>query len=256
MPPKDKDKDDLFSGMNPDELPEDLKPVYKSMQADYTRKTQAIAAERTDFAAEREGFETKLTEFGTLQERDRQWQAWYDGLADGVKDGTGGGTDGGEPDPDKDLTDLTGYDMDGDTEVVKLIKSLDDKITGLRGEIESTNAAIKDTTEHTNRMFDYQGQLSDLAIQHKGLDKAKLLEHAAETGQTDLEKAYNDLHSEDIIKAEVDRRVAEELTKRATDGITSGGHQTIVRTAEDTPKTLHEATEQILLKKAQEGTLA
>lgn len=37
------DKVESFTKFNPNELPEELKAVYKSMQADYTRKTQEIA---------------------------------------------------------------------------------------------------------------------------------------------------------------------------------------------------------------------
>jgi hypothetical protein len=32
-----------FTDINPEDLPDELKPVYKSMQADYTRKTQEVA---------------------------------------------------------------------------------------------------------------------------------------------------------------------------------------------------------------------
>ena len=40
-----------FTGLDPNVLPEDLQAVYKSMQADYTRKTQEIADARRQFEA-------------------------------------------------------------------------------------------------------------------------------------------------------------------------------------------------------------
>lgn len=40
-----------FTGLDPSVLPEDLQAVYKSMQADYTRKTQEIAEARKQFEA-------------------------------------------------------------------------------------------------------------------------------------------------------------------------------------------------------------
>jgi hypothetical protein len=40
-----------FTGFNPNDLPEDMQTVYKSMQADYTRKTQELAELRTKFGA-------------------------------------------------------------------------------------------------------------------------------------------------------------------------------------------------------------
>ena len=38
-----------FTGLDPTNLPEDLQPLYKNMQADYTRKTQEIAEQRKQF---------------------------------------------------------------------------------------------------------------------------------------------------------------------------------------------------------------
>lgn len=42
---------DSFTRLDPDAIPEDLKPWYQSMQADYTRKTQAIAEQRKQLEA-------------------------------------------------------------------------------------------------------------------------------------------------------------------------------------------------------------
>ena len=38
--------EESFTGLDPVNLPEDLQPLYKNMQADYTRKTQEIAEQR------------------------------------------------------------------------------------------------------------------------------------------------------------------------------------------------------------------
>ena len=38
-----------FTGFDPNNLPEDLQAVYKSMQADYTRKTQDLAKQREEY---------------------------------------------------------------------------------------------------------------------------------------------------------------------------------------------------------------
>jgi hypothetical protein len=40
-----------FTGFDPNVLPEDMQKVYKSMQADYTRKTQEIAEQRRQYEA-------------------------------------------------------------------------------------------------------------------------------------------------------------------------------------------------------------
>lgn len=45
-PVKEESEEQAFTASNPDELPEELKPIYKSLQADYTRKTQELAEQR------------------------------------------------------------------------------------------------------------------------------------------------------------------------------------------------------------------
>lgn len=42
--------EDSFTGLDPTGLPEDLQPLYKNMQADYTRKTQELAEQRKQFS--------------------------------------------------------------------------------------------------------------------------------------------------------------------------------------------------------------
>lgn len=54
-PVKEKSDEESFTGLNPEELPEELKPLYKSLQADYTRKRQAESKRLKDL-------ETKLEE--------------------------------------------------------------------------------------------------------------------------------------------------------------------------------------------------
>jgi hypothetical protein len=46
--------EETFTKVNIDELPEELKPVYKSLQADYTRKTQELARIRKEQEAQRQ----------------------------------------------------------------------------------------------------------------------------------------------------------------------------------------------------------
>ena len=42
-------EEDTFTSIDPNTLPEELLPVYKSMQADYTRKTQGLSQERSQY---------------------------------------------------------------------------------------------------------------------------------------------------------------------------------------------------------------
>lgn len=41
-----KGSDDSFTSLNPDELPDNLKEMYRNMQADYVKKTQALAEDK------------------------------------------------------------------------------------------------------------------------------------------------------------------------------------------------------------------
>lgn len=56
------EKSESFSKVNPDELPDELKGVYKSLQADYTRKTQDIAKQRKETEQRVKDLESKLAE--------------------------------------------------------------------------------------------------------------------------------------------------------------------------------------------------
>ncbi len=72
--PESKDSDDSFTKFNPEELPEELKGVYKSLQADYTRKTQEAAKIRKESQERIEKLEKKLEELGTNEEPSKPQQ--------------------------------------------------------------------------------------------------------------------------------------------------------------------------------------
>lgn len=50
-PVEDNPDVESFTGFDPSDLPEDMQQVYRSMQADYTRKTQEIADKRREYEA-------------------------------------------------------------------------------------------------------------------------------------------------------------------------------------------------------------
>lgn len=244
----DDDKIDIFTNLNPEDLAPELQTIYKNMQADYTRKTQEIAGRRKEFDTKETNFEARLVELGELKARDKQWTDWYQTLEEQVEQDK---TDKGA-NVDTTNVDLTGLD---DDKLAKMFGNLQTTIKDLESKIESTNLAIRQSGDQTSRMFNYQAQLNDLTREHTDLDREKLLNHAIQTGQTDLTKAYHDLYADDLFNKRVDAGVAEALAKRKTDGISTTGHQMIVRSKDKAPKTWDEATEQIVLRKATEGTL-
>lgn len=241
---------ETFTNTDPESLPEELKTIYKGMQADYTRKTQAIADERKTFSTERSNYETGLQDLGSLRERVTQWESWYEGLQKTIE----------QENNDKKATKsdaATGVDylQENSPETTKIIQGFQSKITDLELKLDSAYGAIKDSGEQVNRMFDYHAQLTELSAKHPNLEKSKLLDHALKSGQRNLTKAYEDLYRDDIIKSQVEERLKEELDKRKTDGIKFGGQPMIIRTREAKPKSFADATAAILQQKSAAGTL-
>lgn len=244
-------EEDVFSGIDPNTLAPELQTIYKNMQADYTRKTQSIAEERTNFGTEREGFENKLKTLGAIEQEVTQWRDWYKGIEEASSNDDQTSTDLTSLEDD-DLPDYLKDLGDGGTPSVE-ITALNKTITDLRSEIDTINKSLKDHSSQTNRMFDYQAQLTDLQSTHETLDKKALLSHAVENGFTDLDKAYNDLYRDDIIEEEVQKRVKLEVAKSRTAGIKTGGQQIIVRSGEGTPRSFAEASEKVLAERAAQG---
>jgi hypothetical protein len=59
--PQPTDEETFSKSFDPNKLPEELKPIYKSMQADYTRKTQELARMRREYEQYKQIFQ-KLAE--------------------------------------------------------------------------------------------------------------------------------------------------------------------------------------------------
>lgn len=64
--------EESFTKVNPEELPEELKGIYKSLQADYTRKTQEIAKQRKASDSRIQELEDRLKDFESSQKKDDQ----------------------------------------------------------------------------------------------------------------------------------------------------------------------------------------
>lgn len=241
-----KEGDTNFTNINPDELPEELQTVYKSMLADYTRKTQELADMRKQFTEKEQHFEEKLSEYGAAaQERD-QWRQWYASIsADAAT----------EPEPDDPSIINPDGDQDMSTASLKKIAALERTIQELQGKLDGFDTSLRSTADRTGRMFAFHTQLGDLMREHPELDRDKLVKHAVDNGFTDLKVAYDDLFRDDIINNEVEKRLAERLKEERAKHITGHGRQVVVRPGKDTPSSFDEATQAILDQKAADGTL-
>lgn len=249
-----------FTDMDPEKLPDELKGIYKSMQADYTRKTQALADDRKGFETRESKLQDRLKDYGAAEQELNQWREWYKSLeeeagqefgADGLLNA--GGTDqGGTHDDksgtgdDKSVSDQTG----GDSRVLATISALNSKIAELEGQLTGVNETLRKSRDQTNRMFVYHDQLNKLegkyGTSEKPIDRKVILDHALKNGFTDLDKAYRDLYQDDIMQLEVDRRVQEELKKQRTATAVKSGQQVIFKPKEGRPTSWEAATEAAL----------
>jgi hypothetical protein len=239
---------DEFTKIDPSTLPPELQSLYKEMQADYTRKATALADERKTYATERDRYEQQLRQYGAVEQEVNHWRQWYASLEG--QDGADGGHPNGQPDGqgqggEDDMTDPT---------VAKVIK-LEQTIAKLQDQLSNVDSTLRTSTDRTGRILQYHTQLSDLLREHPETDRDKLVKHAVDNGFTDLKKAYDDLYRDDLIDAEVNRRLEEKLKETRAAGISQQGRQVILRPHTDAPKSFDEATQLILDERAKAGTL-
>jgi len=210
------------------------------MQADYTRKQQERVeyeqAFEGEFQQKEQSYLDRIKSAGSMEQELTQWREWYKSLED--KDGeVDDGVFGSDAGDDYGLSDDR-YD--------KVIAKMNSELESLRNELSSVHTAVKNTGDRTSKMLGFHAQLDDLSAQYKGLDKQKLLDHALAKGETDLTRAYQDLYHDELVEAEVLRRLDEERATERTKGIHGPGRQVIIRPIQGAPKTFGEASEQIL----------
>lgn len=248
-------QEESFTQLNPETLPEDLKKIYKSMQADYTRKTQDLSSRRKEYDEREQQWKEQLKTYGAAEQELQQWRDWYKSLSEQTEDQTAQQ----QPQQTQQRADqtLSYLDEPGAENIKRFVTELqstyDKNLSALKEEITGLRAALHDTTDRTSRMFNYQAQLSELGAKYKDLNKKELLEYALKTGQPDLEKAYKDLHQDEFIESEVTKRLAEKEKEWRTRGIQGPGKQIILKPNQASPKSFAEASEQILKERAAQG---
>jgi hypothetical protein len=230
--------EDSFTNIDPATLSPELQEIYKSMQAGFTKKTQEFSQRQKEFADKEANWEENLKKYGAVEAENRKWNEWYQGLQEAETE---------EPAQKLELpaenTDTSSPDIREYLEQFQAAQS--STVNNLTQEVETLKTALKNSTDQTSRMFNYQSQLGELEKTYENLDKQEVLDHALKIGQPDLKKAYADLHHDDLIAHEVEKRLAEELAKQRTQGIRAGAQQIIVKTRDNAPKSFAEATEQI-----------
>jgi len=248
-------EEESFTQLNPESLPEDLKKIYKSMQADYTRKTQDLSSRRKEYDEREQQWKDQLKTYGAVEQELQQWRDWYKTLSEQSEDSRDEqSVNKNAKSTDPQFSYMDEPEAENIKRVVTDLQSTYDKhIASLKDEITGLRAALHDTTDRTSRMFNYQAQLGELGMKYKDLNKKELLEYALKTGQPDLEKAYKDLHQDDFIESEVSKRLVEKEKEWRTRGIQGPGKQVILRSNQAAPKSFAEASEQILKERAAQG---
>jgi len=233
-------KDETFTNLDPATLTPELQEIYKSMQAGFTKKTQEFSDRSKEFTTKEQKWEEELKTFGAVEQENKKWHEWYQNLQEEDDSVI-------EVQPETALSDAA---TEQSPEVREILKQFQDSqsssVNNLQQEIDGLKAALKNTTDQTSRMFNYQSQLGDLEKEYTDIDKQKVLDHALKIGQPDLKKAYSDLYHDDLLEHEVQKRLTEELAKQRTQGIRSNAQQIIVKSKNNAPKSFAQATEQIV----------
>jgi len=237
---------ELFKGMNPDDLPDEAKGFYKSMLADYTRKTQELAGQRKDWTQEKDGLIQKVQNLGALEQEVGQWREWYKSLEEQV----GGEDKQTQLAKEQELREK--LERGEPAANVQAIQKLEAQINTLQDKLIGYERTLGESGKRVDRMFNYQAQLTDLVSRHPDMDKKKVLDHALKTNQPDLEKVYREVYFDDILESEIQKRLKEELSKQRTDGISTGAKPLILK-AREKPMSYEEATEAIMRERVRDG---
>lgn len=252
--------DTTFTGIDPEALPEDLKPIYKSMLSDYTKKTQELAERTRSLEAGEGQRSTDLKKLGALEEEVTNWRTWFANLEQQVTDdgGTSAGA-GGEGGLTDDflkgaLTDASSKDG---------LSAVGRQLTEIQSKIASLEATFGDSKQSTDKMFGYHNELNRLMLVDERLrnkeTQDELFNHAIRHGFSSLEKAYSDLHREELLDKEVTKRVEERLAELKTAGVHTGRsvqRSGVIKSRTEGPlRSFTDATDDILSRMAQDGTL-
>ena len=205
-PVQDPEKDDSFTNLNPDELAPELKAVYKSMQADYTRKTQTLAERRKEIDDSLNTWQKetapKFEKLGALEKEVEQWRAWHAAQ---------------QKDVHAEEPDLPGTQDDPSA---KKIQELEEKLQALTSQTTRTS-------EEVGRMLRYQDELNELKTTDPELNKDEVIDFMLKEGITDPKRAYKELYQDKIINREAEARFvkmkAEFLEKQKADMLTGPG---------------------------------
>jgi len=159
------------TGFDPNRLPPELQQIYKSMQADYTRKTQALAEKERQFA-----WALELQQLAQTNP-----QAARDMLMT-IANHLGGGTS--QPQEQSPLTPPE--DLEYESEAVKRLWDMNQQLTQ---ELQQMRQLLGATVQHA-LSEEVQKQLEDIEREFGKFDKAALIEEAKKRPYMSLREVF------------------------------------------------------------------
>ena len=160
-------------------LPEELQALAKSLQGDYTRKTQALADQRKEAEEKARKADETLDWYSKNEAGINEFNEWKEKQAEEKVEDI---YDGAE-----NLDDIKKMQLEYD----KKLKSVQDQYAGA---MQQGYTQIK--------------ELVDIKIADPDADWDKILATARENGITDMRKAYNLTYEETLTKKRIDEAVA------------------------------------------------
>jgi len=158
----------------------------KGFQADYTKKTQALAREREGFAEEKKSAE--------------EWQKWYKDNAEGIENYTNWVNREAEKETDSPTDDSDKFfESEAEEDVVKLDKKM-------QGQLEDLQANLSSTLRQGYKQI---MDMVKIQMADPEADTDKILETATKYKITDMREAYNKHYGERLTQKKIDKAVSD-----------------------------------------------
>lgn len=254
-------EDDRFTGINPNELPPELLPLYKSMQADYTRKTQEAKAKMEEAERRVQEMEQQLQEItqnitqindyvAALEDANKKWEEWYERhkledeqLLKGTQQ---------QQQLTKQEVEVLSTDKSKLSE--EALKQLDEYFINKYGK---TFEQLADGLNKVSKQLGFKLQLDEVVRKYSkdipDIDVQRVLKTAVETGTLDAKEAFERAYSNELLELEVKKRVEQRLKEieeanrtKVLEGSSANIGQHIYVPRTEGPRTYEEATQSIL----------
>jgi len=220
-----------------------LLKLHQAMTAGVTKKFQGSAAEKKQLLETVEALQAQVAELdGGLQE----WENWFTSNREALSNL---GRSDPNPDPNKGKRNKGNEGDEG---------MFEQRFNKLIQAVNQAGGQIDRKIVHMGKMLTLSMQLNDLYRKNPQMDGEKILDAALKSGETDLNRAYNEVYHDDILNKQVDERlgprVEEELQKRLTKVETGSGATPIkFEIPKETPKTWGDAGTEFLEERIKEA---